>query len=141
MRIFTQLFSAAKCLASRYRPVGKRLAIVTNGGGPGVLAADWASKIGLKVVTLSEATSAELSAQLPDSANLGSVIDLGEAALPEHYNAALLACGAATAQPVSGAPADRAIPHRPDAGRVARHTGRRRGGHQATQAARVREGL
>ena len=29
VRLFTQLFSAAKCLASRYRPVGKRLAIVT----------------------------------------------------------------------------------------------------------------
>ena len=42
VRVFTQLFSAAKCLASRYRPVGRRLAIVTNGGGPGVLAADWA---------------------------------------------------------------------------------------------------
>ena len=93
VRVFTQLFSAAKCLASRYRPVGKRLAIVTNGGGPGVLAADWACEIGLKVVTLGEATRAELAAKLPDSANLGSVIDLGEDALPEHYSAALLACG------------------------------------------------
>ena len=44
VRLFTQLFSAAKCLASRYRPVGKRLAVVTNGGGPGVLAADWANE-------------------------------------------------------------------------------------------------
>jgi acetyltransferase len=32
--------------ASRYRPVGKRLAIITNGGGPGVLAADWVNEIG-----------------------------------------------------------------------------------------------
>jgi len=37
---FVDLFSATKCLASRYRPVGRRLAVVTNGGGPGVLAAD-----------------------------------------------------------------------------------------------------
>ena len=49
VRAFTQLFSAAKCLASRFRPVGRRLAIVTNGGGPGVLAADWADEIGLDV--------------------------------------------------------------------------------------------
>ncbi|MFN7726624.1 MAG: GNAT family N-acetyltransferase [Rubrivivax sp.] len=49
VRVFTQLFSAAKCLASRFRPVGRRLAIVTNGGGPGVLAADWAEQIGLAV--------------------------------------------------------------------------------------------
>jgi acetyltransferase len=44
VRSFVELFSAAKCLASRYRPVGKRLAIVTNGGGPGVLAADWVKR-------------------------------------------------------------------------------------------------
>jgi len=41
---FTELFSAAKCLAARYRPVSKRLAIIANGGGPGVLAADWSMK-------------------------------------------------------------------------------------------------
>jgi acetyltransferase len=55
VRVFTQLFSAAKCLASRFRPVGKRLAIVTNGGGPGVLAADWAGEIGLDVAQLGRA--------------------------------------------------------------------------------------
>ncbi len=93
VRLFTQMFSAAKCLASRYRPVGKRLAIVTNGGGPGVLAADWASEIGLEVVTLSESTRAELAPKLPPGASLCSVIDLGEDARPEHYSAALLACG------------------------------------------------
>lgn len=54
VRLFTQLFSAAKCLASRFRPVGRKLAIVTNGGGPGVLAADWADEIGLEVVTVND---------------------------------------------------------------------------------------
>jgi acetyltransferase len=54
VRVFTQLFSAAKCLASRYRPVGRRLAIVTNGGGPGVLAADWAGEIGVDVGTVAD---------------------------------------------------------------------------------------
>ncbi|TAG09283.1 MAG: hypothetical protein EAZ40_18165, partial [Rhodobacterales bacterium] len=49
VRSFVELFSAAKCLASRYRPVGKRLAIVTNGGGPGVLAAeDFAHMLNVK---------------------------------------------------------------------------------------------
>ena len=33
--------SRPPCPASRFRPVGKRLAIVSNGGGPGVVAADW----------------------------------------------------------------------------------------------------
>jgi acetyltransferase len=52
VRQFTQLFSAAQCLASRFRPAGERLAIVTNGGGPAVLAADWAGVLGLAVVAV-----------------------------------------------------------------------------------------
>ena len=93
VRLFTQLFSAAKCLASRYRPVGKRLAVITNGGGPGVLAADWANEIGLEVAMLSAATQADLAPRLPPCALLQSVIDLGEDALPAHYSAALQAAG------------------------------------------------
>jgi len=54
VRQFTQLFSAAQCLASRFRPVGERLAMVTNGGGPAVLAADWAGALGLKVVRVDD---------------------------------------------------------------------------------------
>jgi acetyltransferase len=92
VRAFTQLFSAAKCLASRYRPVGKRLAIVTNGGGPGVLAADWANEIGLKVAQLGQTNHAELAASLPLHASLGAVIDLGEEATPEHFRSAMLIC-------------------------------------------------
>ena len=54
VRQFTQLFSAAQCLASRFRPVGERLAIVTNGGGPAVLAADWANVLGLQVAGVND---------------------------------------------------------------------------------------
>jgi acetyltransferase len=68
VRQFTQLFSAAQCLASRFRPVGQRLAIVTNGGGPAVLAADWAGHLGLSIA---------------------SVTDLGEEAEGAAYTAAL----------------------------------------------------
>ena len=68
VRQFTQLFSAAQCLASRFRPAGQQLAIVTNGGGPAVLAADWADEIGLHV---------------------GNVQDLGEEADGPAYVAAL----------------------------------------------------
>ena len=93
VRVFTQLFSAAKCLASRYRPVGKRLAIVTNGGGPGVLAADWANEIGLEVATLGEGSRQALAPLVPPAAHLLSLLDLSEDARPEHYAAALQACG------------------------------------------------
>jgi len=54
VRQFTQLFSAAQCLASRFRPVGERLALVSNGGGPAVLAADWADTLGLQVAGVSD---------------------------------------------------------------------------------------
>ncbi len=92
VKSFVQLFSAAKCLASRYRPVGSRLAIVTNGGGPGVLAADWITELGLELARLSPASAAELAPQLPPLATLQNLLDLSEEAGPEHYRAAIAAC-------------------------------------------------
>ena len=89
VRSFVQLFSAAKCLASRYRPVGPRLGIITNGGGPGVLAADWANEIQLQLGTLSSEAAAQLSMQLMPTACLHNLIDLSEDAHAEHYTAAL----------------------------------------------------
>ena len=93
VRSFVELFSASKCLASRYRPVGKRLAIVTNGGGPGVLAADWVSEIALELGKLSAETAAELKPKLPALSSLNDLIDLSEEASPEHYREAIAAAG------------------------------------------------
>ena len=93
VRSFVELFSAAKCLASRYRPVGKRLAIVTNGGGPGVLAADWVNEILLSLGTLSPESVAALKPLLPPLASMSDLIDLSEDAGPEHYGAAIRAAG------------------------------------------------
>jgi acetyltransferase len=89
VRSFVELFSAAKCLASRYRPVGKRLAIVTNGGGPGVLAADWVNEILLNLGKLSPDSASALAPQLPPLASLSDLIDLSEDAGPEHYRLAI----------------------------------------------------
>ncbi|MGE5453410.1 MAG: GNAT family N-acetyltransferase [Acidobacteriota bacterium] len=86
---FVELFSAAKCLAARYRPVGRKLAIVTNGGGPGVLAADWVNEIGLQLGKLSAEHVKALQGQLPPLASLTDLIDLSEEATPAHYQAAL----------------------------------------------------
>jgi len=91
VRSFVQLFSAAKCLASRYRPVGRRLAIITNGGGPGVLAADWTNEIGLQLGVMSADNAHALSQELNASASLRDLIDLSENANPADYSAALLA--------------------------------------------------
>jgi len=97
VKSFVELFSAAKCLASRYRPVGKRLAIITNGGGPGVLAADWVNEIQLQLGCLSPATAERLRPQLPPLASLSDLIDLSEAASAEHYAAAIDAANHDTA--------------------------------------------
>ena len=94
VRSFVELFSAAKCLASRYRPVGPRLALVTNGGGPGVLAADWINEIGLKLGKLSAPSVAALKAILPEVASVSDLIDVSEDASPEHYAAAIRAAAA-----------------------------------------------
>ena len=93
VRSFVELFSAARCLASRYRPVGRRLAIVTNGGGPGVLAADWVNEIHLELGKLSPESAIVLKPQLPEQASLTDLIDLSEEATPEHYKVAIEAAG------------------------------------------------
>lgn len=95
VRSFVQLFSAAKCLASRYRPVGRRLAIVTNGGGPGVLAADWVSEIKLQLGCLSAEQVRSLAPQLPPLASLCDLIDVSEDAGPEHFKIAVETAGKA----------------------------------------------
>ena len=95
VRTFVQLFTAAKGLSARNLPVGKRLAVISNGGGPGVLAADWADELGLDMTALTPEAAADLAPQLSPLATLQSVIDLGEEADPAHYRAAIKACAAA----------------------------------------------
>ncbi|CAN5419939.1 GNAT family N-acetyltransferase [soil metagenome] len=94
VRSFVQLFSAAKCLASRYRPVGRRLAVITNGGGPGVLAADWIEQIRLEVGSLSADAVERLAPLLPPLASIGNLIDVSEDASPAQFAAAIEATGA-----------------------------------------------
>jgi acetyltransferase len=89
---FVQLFSAAKCLASRYRPVGPRLAIISNGGGPGVLAADWLNNLGLQLSQPGADAAQSLAGELPPHATLTDLLDLTEEASGQHYAAAIRAC-------------------------------------------------
>jgi acetyltransferase len=91
---FVQLFSAAKCLASRYRPVGNRLGVIGNGGGPGVLAADYAFLRGVEIPSLSEATLAALREKLPRAPSLENPVDIGENATAGDFQAAVEALAA-----------------------------------------------
>ncbi|QKM65245.1 GNAT family N-acetyltransferase [Polynucleobacter tropicus] len=89
VKSFVDLFSAAKCLASSYRPVGNKLAIITNGGGPGVLAADRISENNLVLAKLSGEYIEKISGALSPLASLDNLIDLSEEATAEQYCTAI----------------------------------------------------
>jgi acetyltransferase len=88
----TQLVAAAQALAAHVRPSGDRLAVITNGGGPGVMAADRAAELNLELATLGTATEDKLSAALPPQWSHGNPIDLIGDAGPDRYRAAVAAC-------------------------------------------------
>lgn len=87
-----QLFSLAKGLSSRYKKRGNRLAIVTNAGGPGVIATDRAADLGLTLATLSDATMAKLNEVLPPTWSHGNPVDIIGDATAERYEHAIAAC-------------------------------------------------
>ncbi|MBV8161951.1 MAG: GNAT family N-acetyltransferase [Acidimicrobiia bacterium] len=84
-----ELFDVAQVLASQPVPAGRRLAIVGNSGGPGILAADAAEAIGLQVPELSAATQEALAAFLPAGAALRNPVDLIASASADDYERAL----------------------------------------------------
>jgi acetyltransferase len=87
-----QLFASARALATHIQPSGNRLAIVTNGGGPGVMATDLAVDLGLRMAELAPATIAALDAVLPATWSHSNPLDIIGDANAERYRAALGAC-------------------------------------------------
>lgn len=83
------LFSAAEMLARHPRLPGDRLAILTNGGGAGVMAADRLSELNGNLAILSDATKAMLDAVLPGTWSHGNPVDIIGDADPERYRRAL----------------------------------------------------
>jgi len=71
-----ELFDAAETLALTHAQVGDRLAILTNGGGAGVLAADALVAAGGRLAELSQNTIAELTRLLPATWSRGNPIDI-----------------------------------------------------------------
>jgi acetyltransferase len=91
VKTYTQLFAAARALATERLPEGERLAIVTNGGGPGVVAADSAAENQVVLAKLSEATVSLLDQKLPPQWSRGNPIDIIGDAPPERFAAATAA--------------------------------------------------
>jgi len=83
------LFDALEAVASGPRMVGDRLAILTNGGGAGVLATDHLIDEGGRLAELSASTVAALNAALPPNWSHGNPVDIIGDAGPERYHAAL----------------------------------------------------
>jgi acetyl coenzyme A synthetase (ADP forming)-like protein len=80
-----QLFDWARGLENCPLPKGKRIGVLTNAGGPGVIAADALEDNGLQLAHLSESTCEALSSTLPPAANIHNPVDMLASASPETY--------------------------------------------------------
>ena len=81
----SQLFDMAEVLAKQPRPRGPKLAVITNAGGPGVLAADALIENSGQLATLAKETIEQLDAFLPDAWSHNNPIDILGDANPDRY--------------------------------------------------------
>ncbi len=84
-----QMLDAARVLCEQPLPRGRRVVVVGNSGGPGILAADAAESTGLEVVTLQSETEHQLRQAIPAAASCRNPVDLGAAVRPTELAAAL----------------------------------------------------
>jgi acyl-CoA synthetase (NDP forming) len=84
-----EMFDVAACLDSQPLPAGRRVAVVTNAGGPGIMAVDACEANGLTIPTFSAATRARLATFLPPAACTGNPVDMVASAGPDEYRQAI----------------------------------------------------
>lgn len=84
-----ELFDYVKAFSSQPLPKGENVAIITNSGGPGILATDSCIRHGLNIAPLSRNTVKTLKTILPPQASLNNPVDLIADAQHEQYEAAL----------------------------------------------------
>jgi acetyltransferase len=85
------LFRLAKIFSSGLEMDGPRLVIITNSGGPGIVAADAAERQGLELPPLPEAERATLVARLPSIATISNPLDMTAEVDTDEYRRILLA--------------------------------------------------
>ena len=85
----TELFDLAIAFTTQPVPKGKNVVVVTNSGGPGIVASDAVETNGLKMVTLSEHIEKELGEKLPPAANIHNPVDVVGDAKSDRYKTAL----------------------------------------------------
>jgi acetyl coenzyme A synthetase (ADP forming)-like protein len=84
-----ELFESAILLANQPVPSGRRVAILTNGGGPGILAADACAHNGLKVPELAAETLAKIQSVVRRDIRISNPVDLTAGVSPEEFEATL----------------------------------------------------
>ena len=84
-----QQFDYAQAFANQPLPAGPRVAVITNAGGPGIMAADSIEQRGLTFAKLNDETVRKLESELPPAANLYNPIDVLGDALADRYEFAL----------------------------------------------------
>jgi len=88
-----ELFDVATMLSSQGLPRGRKVAVLTNAGGPGILAADALESNGLEVPALSDRTVAQLAEFLPAEAGMRNPVDMIASASPDAYHRAMTVLG------------------------------------------------
>lgn len=84
-----ELFDYGRAFAEQPLPKGNRVAIVTNGGGPGIMATDACVRYGLQLAAFSETTKKRLRAGLPKAASVNNPVDVIGDAQADRYEVAL----------------------------------------------------
>ena len=80
-----ELFEWSRALAWLPLPKGRRMAVLTNAGGPGVMSADFIEEHGMTLAELGETTIKKLRALLPPAASLINPVDMLSNASPHQY--------------------------------------------------------
>lgn len=80
-----ELFDMIKVIATKKLPKGKRVGIVTNAGGPGIMATDFTENFGLEVADIGEKSKEKLQKRLPLQANINNPVDILGDALLDRY--------------------------------------------------------
>ena len=83
------LFATAKVFANCPIPKGNRVAIITNSGGPGIMATDAVCEQGMQMAKLTDATKEKLRSFLPAAASVKNPVDMIASAPIEHYQQTL----------------------------------------------------
>ncbi len=83
------LFATAKVFANCPIPKGDRVAIITNSGGPGIMATDAVCEYGMQMAKITDETKEKLRSFLPSAASVKNPIDMIASAPIEHYKQTL----------------------------------------------------